>query len=76
MVQEYKISDAAWLKESSDLALAILSTPTRIADTWTEDTLKAELARIGVHYTAEEIALIAGELEGRGDLVKTDSRRP
>ncbi len=65
----FEITPTTKLQLSSDLVFAIISGPHRINETWTADTLRVELKRIGVTFTNAELADIAAELITRGDLI-------
>ncbi len=65
----FEITDTTKLRLSSDLVFAIISGPHRINESWTADTLRVELTRIGITFTNTELAAIAAELISRGDLV-------
>lgn len=65
----FKVSPATELKNSADLVLGILTSPHRRGQEWTAAILRAELKRIGLTFSNDELNAIATELIGRGDLV-------
>lgn len=67
----YEVTPTTKLRLSSDLVFAIISGPHRINQSWTADSLRGELDRIGLTFTNAELLGIATELITRGDLVET-----
>jgi len=62
----FRVKRAVALKTEADRIQAILLTPSRIRVTWTQESLQAELLRIGLEYSNAEIAALNDELHTRG----------
>ena len=58
----FKVHPGKRVTAQADLVLAILKTPTRIDATFTNATLRDELARIGLSFTTAQITAIVNEL--------------
>jgi hypothetical protein len=65
----FKVSPATELKNSADLVLGILTSPHRRGQEWNGGNLRAELKRIGLMFSNDELDAIATALIADGDLV-------
>lgn len=62
----FRIKPALQLKTMVDMIQDLILTPTRVRDTWTQESLQKYLSDVGFEFTDAEIDRINGELHTRG----------